>query len=264
MSPLQAPPTHLRPAHTKGAVVQQQDGAWRLEIPAGPKGRYRLAQLDDYDGLPRRDFLWQPPMTLRLRARASSESIPGTWGFGLWNNPFGMAILRGAEMLRLPALPNTAWFFFASAPNYLSLRDDLPAQGGLAAAFSAPRWPGALLALGAPLLPFLFFPPTARLLRRLGRRIVRQDASALWHDVAGWHAYSLEWDVSKVRLRVDDQVFLETALAPKGPLGLVLWVDNQYAALTPEGRVGFGTLENPEPAWIEIQDLEVEGAAKSA
>jgi hypothetical protein len=170
-----------------------------------------------------------------------------------------MAILRGAEMLRLPALPNAAWFFFASPPNYLSLRDDQPAQGSLGAVFSSPRWPGALLALGAPVLPFLFFPPAARLLRRQGRRIVQQDTAALWQDVTAWHAYSLEWAASKVRLRVDDQVLLDTSVAPQGPLGLVLWVDNQYAALTPSGRVGFGTLENPEPAWIEIQDLDVRG-----
>jgi hypothetical protein len=60
-----------------------------------------------------------------------------------------MAILKGTEMLRLPALPNTAWFFFASPPNYLSLRDDLPAQGALAAVFRSPRLPASLLVLGA-------------------------------------------------------------------------------------------------------------------
>jgi hypothetical protein len=259
MFPQQTPPTQLRPTHTEGAVVQQRDGVWHLEIPAGPQGRYRLAQLDDYEGRARRDFLWQAPFTLKLSARASSGLIPGTWGFGLWNNPFGMAILRGAEKLRLPALPNTAWFFFASPPNHLSLRDDLPAQGGLAAVFCSPPWPGVLLALGAPALPFLLFPPAARLLRRLGRRIVRQDGAAIWHDATTWHAYRLEWAPSKVRLSVDDQLILETALAPQGPLGLVLWIDNQYAALSPEGRIGFGTLENPEPAWVELRDIELEG-----
>jgi hypothetical protein len=177
----------------------------------------------------------------------------------MWNNPFGMAILSGAEMLRLPALPNAAWFFFASAPNYLSLRDDLPAQGGLVAVFRAPRWPGLLLALGAPGLPLLLFPPAARLLRRIGRRFVHQDAAALGHDVTAWQTYKLEWTTAKVRLSVEGQVFLDTEMTPRGPLGLVLWVDNQYAALPPDGRAGFGTLANPEPVWIEIQDLEVDG-----
>jgi hypothetical protein len=56
---------------------------------------------------------------------------------------------------------------------------------------------------------------------------------------------------------VEGKPVLETATAPFGPLGLVLWVDNQYAALAPDGRLGFGTLENTEPAWLDIADLEV-------
>jgi hypothetical protein len=46
-------------------------------------------------------------------------------------------------------------------------------------------------------------------------------------------------------------------VSPHSPLGLVIWIDNQYAAFTPEGRLGFGALENPEPAWLEITDIDV-------
>jgi len=50
---------------------------------------------------------------------------------------------------------------------------------------------------------------------------------------------------------------LETEIAPPGPLGLVLWVDNQYAALPPDGRLRYGTLPNPEAAWVELEELEI-------
>ncbi len=69
------------------------EASWRLSIPAGPAGHYRLAQIDDYSELRRRSFPWNAPYQLSLRARASAAVIPGTWGFGLWNDPFGMGIL---------------------------------------------------------------------------------------------------------------------------------------------------------------------------
>jgi hypothetical protein len=34
-------------------------------------------------------------------------------------------------------------------------------------------------------------------------------------------------------------------------------IDNQYAAFIPDGKIGFGVLENPEPAWLEIKELEI-------
>jgi len=40
-------------------------------------------------------------------------------------------------------------------------------------------------------------------------------------------------------------------------LGIVLWVDNRYAAYPPDGRIRYGALKNPEAAWIEIKDLTV-------
>jgi hypothetical protein len=246
----------LRPNFTRDARVERSSkDLWRLEIPAGPAGRYRLAQLDDYGRLPRGAFRWQPPLEMALRARASEALPPGTWGMGLWNDPFGMALLSGAEGLRLPALPNAAWFFFASPPNYLSLRDDLPAQGGLAATFSTPSLPPALLLPAGLALPLLALPPTTRWLRRLARRWVRQDACRLEIDPTQWHAYRLQWQAEQVRFWVDEALVLETAAAPRGPLGLVLWVDNQYAALPPDGRLRFGTLPNPRPAWLEIAEL---------
>ena len=46
-------------------------------------------------------------------------------------------------------------------------------------------------------------------------------------------------------------------IAPHGRLSLVIWIDNQYAALPPVGRLRYGTLPNPAPAWMEIRDFEM-------
>jgi hypothetical protein len=52
-----------------------------------------------------------------------------------------------------------------------------------------------------------------------------------------------------------DVTVLEITISPVGPLGQVLWVEIQYAALKPEGKVAFGTLVNPEAAWVEVLEL---------
>lgn len=242
---------------TSGASVEQIEETWRLEIPPGEKGSYRVAQLDDYGSLARRSFRWRPPFWMSVKARASSLNIPGTWGFGVWNNPFGMAIFSRTELLRLPSLPNAAWFFFASSHNYLSLRDDLPAQGGMAAVFRSAPLPAPLLIPAIPALPLLLMPYTARLLRKLARLLVKQDAASLDLNPTKWRRYEFGWFKDRVVFMVDGLVTLETDVSPRGPLSLVLWVDNQFAAFRPDGKTGLGTLSNPEPAWIELEGIEV-------
>jgi hypothetical protein len=202
---------------------------------------------------------------MKLEARACALNPPGTWGFGLWNDPFSLSLGLGGASRRLPALPNAAWFFFASPPNHLSLREDLPARGPLAATFVSPELPPLFLALGVPLLPLFALPPAARLLRQLARRFIQQDAAQLkLNDITptagtptGWHTYELTWTQDEITFSVDGDTSLETGVVPLPPMGLVLWVDNQYAALPPDGRLRFGNLPNPEPAWIEIQNLEI-------
>jgi hypothetical protein len=56
---------------------------------------------------------------------------------------------------------------------------------------------------------------------------------------------------------VDEGRVFESPVSPNPPLGLVIWIDNQYAAFTPDGKIGFGVLKNPEPAWLEIADLKI-------
>lgn len=248
---------------TPGATVQKTGAdSWRLHIPAGPAGTYRLAQLDDYTHLLRRNFHWHPPVTLKVQARGPGHPLPGTWGFGLWNDPFSLSLGLSGTTRRIPALPNTAWFFFASPPNYLSLRNDLPAAGLLAATFQSPasQWPWLLG--GAPGLPFLLVPATARILRRIARRLIQQEAVLIPDgpspaDPKRWRSYEIAWLPDCVRFQVDGHEIVKTGISPRGPLGLVIWIDNQYAALPPNGRIAFGTLETPAEASIEIRGLHL-------
>ena len=254
-----AMPPHLTVHQTRAAQVNAlTEGAWSLEIPAGPAKRYRLAQVDDYHHQRRKDFCWQPPLRLSLRARVSAGDLPGTWGFGLWNDPFSLSMGLGGAAQRLPALPNAAWFFYASPLNYLSFQDDLPAQGFLAATFQARSLPTALLALAAPGLGLAAFPAGAQLVRRALRRMVKQSAALVPGEVTAWHSYILDWQPDGVNFALDGQIVHATEVAPSGPLGLVIWIDNQYAALPSRGRLRFGTLANPQPAWLEFEGLEIE------
>ena len=63
-------------------VVEIEPGVWRLELPAGPPGRYRLAQLDDYTGLSRR------ALPLASPCQPDPESVRfrtgDPWHLGVW------------------------------------------------------------------------------------------------------------------------------------------------------------------------------------
>jgi hypothetical protein len=234
-----------------GGSVTRIPHGYRLTIPDGDKRNYRVAQLDDYAKLARRDFPHRPSLSLSLRARASANSIPGTWGFGLWNDPFGLSIGFGGNPLRIPALPNALWFFHASEENYLSFGDK-PGNGFLAQAFRSPVFPVKRLARVAATFPF-----SRTKARELMSNIVEEDGVRLSVDVAKWHAYRFEWSPKQSAFWVDDELVLETPMSPYPPLGLVIWIDNQFAAFTPKGKIGFGVLENTEPALLEFVNFSL-------
>jgi len=255
----------LIPRHTPGATVEEtsdDDGrkAYRLSIPTGSADKYRLAQLDDYTKTARGRFPLRFPVSLSLSARTSNDSIRGTWGFGLWNDPFGLSLGFGGNPFRLPTLPNAVWFFGASAESYLSFRDTSsggldthpPATNGfLAQTFRSPKFHPLLIPAGMA-LPF-----SRKITRRFMGKVIGEDGVRLNLDVTQWHRYRLDWREERVSFTVDDAQVLESSVSPKAPLGFVIWIDNQYAAFTPEGKIGFGVLENPEPAWLEIKEIEV-------
>jgi hypothetical protein len=277
--------TQLIPRHTKDARVEEispDASHYLLSIPAGKADQYRLAQLDDYAKLKRSQLPLRSPCMLSLSARTSSDSIPGTWGFGFWNDPFGLSLGLGGNPFRLPTPPNTAWFFGASQETYLSFKEQstsaqgeaIAANGFIAQAFRAPGFHVRLIPAGVA-LPF-----SRKTTRRLLGKVIEEDGVQLWSpatrrgqerapglhktDPTQWHRYQIDWREKRVSFHVDEVLVLESSISPHPPLGLVIWIDNQYAAFTPEGKIGFGVLENPEPAWLEIKDLEITSAANSA
>jgi hypothetical protein len=291
--------TQLKPRHTTNARVEEisrESSHYRLSIPSGKADRYRLSQLDDYAKTRRKDFPLRYPITLDLSARASSESIPGTWGFGLWNDPFGLSLGFGGNPFRLPALPNAVWFFGASEESYLSFKESpRPERSGaqtkgepqtnpsvqssstdanhasstgfaentqpsaqrdayngfIAQTFRSPTFHPLLIPAG------LAFPFSRTRARRLLGKVIADEGTRLSVDVTQWHRYRIDWRENRVSFAVDDALVFESSLSPHPPLGLVIWIDNQFAAFTPEGQVGFGVLENPEPVWLEVKDIEV-------
>jgi len=252
----------LNPRHTPNARIEEisRDSAhYRLSTPSGFSDSYRLAQLDDYTHLPRRRFPHRLSTSLNLSARTSSDAIAGTWGFGLWNDPFGLSLGFGGNPFRLPVLPNAAWFFGASKENYLSFSSGLdtasptrpPAVNGfLAQTFRTPKFHPWLIPAGLS-LPF-----SHKTTRRLLSRVIEDDGVALSVDVTQWHRYSLDWSLKRVSFEVDEVQVFESAVSPNPPLGLVIWIDNQYAAFTPEGKIAMGVLEGREE-WLEVKDLEI-------
>ena len=248
----------LTPRTTPAASVHPTPGGgFVLRLPAGDASRYALAQLDDYMDLPRGRFRWHPPVSLRLRARLAGADYAGTWGFGFWNDPFAASLGIGGSARRLPVLPNAAWFFFASRENHLALRDDQPGHGLLAASLSSPRLPSLLLSPGLLAAPFLAWRRASRGLRRLAARIIRGAAKRLDLDCSGWQEYQLEWSPESVRFSLGGKPAFETTVSPSGPLGLVIWLDNQYAAWRPDGSISAGRLANGAAA-LEIEGLSIE------
>ena len=246
----------LAPTASTGAKVEQSSpGFFRLYIPGGLAGSYRFAQLDDYAQLNRKEFPWKTPCSLEIKARVSAKALPGTWGFGFWNDPFAASQGLGGMLRRRPALPNAGWFFYASPPNYLAFQDDHPAQGFLAAFFSSPHLPALLMAPGLLALPLLTLRPAARLLRRLASSLIIEDSVLVPTDPTQWQAYRVELTAQSSRFFVNGKLISEFPQAPRGALGLVVWIDNQFAAFTPDGRLKSGTLPNP-PSWLEI-DLNI-------
>jgi hypothetical protein len=243
----------LKARTTPGASVEElAGGGWRLSIPPGDHSQYRLAQLDDYWQLSRRDLPWQAPFLFEFRVRFSAQQYAGTWGFGMWNDPFSFSMGQGGAARRFPALPKAAWYFHASEHNYLSLGDSLPANGFLAGVFSSMRIPGWLFIPAVPLLPLLGWRPSARLLRRMGRTFVTEAAARLEVDVTEWHTYRMEWETGSVDFRVDGVPVFHSKISPRGRLGMVIWIDNQYAAFPPDGKLAWGLLANDEPVWMEV------------
>jgi hypothetical protein len=221
---------------------------------------YSNAQLSDCNARARRDFPWRPPLRLLIRARFSHEptgsmtgpALRGTAGFGFWNDPLMMADHRW------PAMPRAIWFFYASPPSNMKLDVKTPGYGWKAATIDSARWPTALLALSAPLaVPLMNAGVIFRTFWPIAQRALRISEAAIPLSMTAWHTYMLEWGTRRARFRVDDTVVLDCDTPPRGPLGLVIWLDNQYLIAAPWGRLRHGLLSTSGTQWLELDRLEI-------
>lgn len=237
----------------KGVVEQRGDALWFC-IRDADAHHYSDAQIDDYRGLPRRRLRWRPPLRLTVQARFShpAGTLRGTAGFGFWNDPF---MMTGA---RWPTLPRAIWFFYASPPSNMQLALGVPGYGWKAATLDATR-PGALaLAPWAPIAVLATrFQRLYRWLWPTVQRALGIQESPLPVDMTDWHVYVLEWLPDRAHFYVDGALVLGHAPSPRGPLGFVMWLDNQYMIVTPQGHLGWGLLELHGEQWMEVRQLTI-------
>jgi hypothetical protein len=73
--------------------------------------------------------------------------------------------------------------------------------------------------------------------------------------MSNWHDYRLVWRRDGCAFFVDDQLLLQTRHSPRGPLGFVCWLDNQYMVVGADGRFRWGTLPVTSSQWLETQNL---------
>ncbi len=216
---------------------------------------YTDAQIDDYQGLPRRRFPWHPPLTLTVRARFShpTGTLSGTAGFGFWNDPFMMTGFRW------PALSRAIWFFYTSPPSDMKLDLHTPGHGWKATTIDAIRLPFFLLAPTTPLaIPLMNLRPLYRALWPVAQQAIGVSEGLVEADMTAWHTYVIEWGLERARFRVDGESVLDCDRPPRGALGFVMWLDNQYAIVTPWGRFGYGRIEAPGRQWMEVGALAIE------
>jgi hypothetical protein len=250
------PPTGRWKQHVGGSGALEATGSTLLFINNSTSARrYTNAQIDDYQGLPRGGFLWRPPLKMTVRARFSHHAgaLSGTAGFGFWNDPFMMTSRRS------PALPRVVWFFYASPPSNMKLDLRTPGSGWKAATLNVCWLPFLLLAPTAPVaVPLMNVRPLYRRLWPVAEMAMGVSEAALEVSMTEWHTYAIEWGVERASFSLDGKPVLQSESSPRGPLGFVMWLDNQYAVVTPWGRLGYGLLDCAERQWVEVDSLSIE------
>lgn len=242
--------------HIKGGgSLERSDGTLLFVNTDTRSDQYSNAQIDDYQGLLRSRFPWRPPVTLTVRARFSDldGQLRGTAGFGFWNDPFMMTGRRP------PTLPRAIWFFYASSPSDMKLDSEAPGSGWKAATIDALR-PSilglalialpAVLAMNVPTLYRLLWPPI--------QEVLNIDERMLDVPMIAWHTYRIEWGIERSRFLVDGEPVLERAPSPRGPLGFVMWLDNQFMVVKPWGCFHWGLVEAPGRQWLQIAEMVIQ------
>jgi hypothetical protein len=260
-------PPAVATAAAPGAVPRPSGGATLGTIPLLERAQLRLppvksyadAQLDDTQNLPRARLRWRPPLRFSVRARTSIPAPLGTFGFGFWNDPFSLSLGMGGAVRKLPSAPQCAWFFYGSPPLDLPLAAGVPGCGWKAAtlrSWNIPAWVLAPVAIGGVFLASL--PPLRLRAFGFARRFYQAEERLLDLDPSQWHAYAIEWRAASVGFFVDGAEVLRSTHPPLPPLGLVLWIDNQFAVASAAKGFGFGVLPLQREQSLELEAARIE------
>ncbi|MEM8861039.1 MAG: hypothetical protein AAGD96_22170 [Chloroflexota bacterium] len=233
-------------------LIAFADGILRVVAEETSNERTVDVQINDHGR--EREFVWEPPITLTIEARFShsADHFQGTAGFGFWNKPVKMS--RGL----IYSMPKAVWFFFASRPSEIKLAETVPGYGWKAATLDAGRWPfWGLLPLAPIAVPLFNISRFRERFWPIGQRAMGVEEQLLNLNWREWHTYQIEWGEEKTAFRVDGEAVL-IAPSPRGPLGFVMWIDNKWAVLRVDGRVGKGKLAFTEDQWLEIKQMKIE------
>jgi hypothetical protein len=241
--------------------LKQTGGGLRLINRQPATDRYSNAQLDDYRPAERLALPWQPPLRMQLRARFSHQAgdLRGTAGFGFWNYPLTLFDQR----LALPRLPRAIWFFCCAPPGNMQFDLLCPGQSWKAATIDSNRPAALALTPLAPLaVPLMRVPLLYRALWPIAQQAAAIREAPVTTDMRDRHTYTIEWGERHSRFLVDEQVILEQALSPRGPMCFVIWIDNQFLELTPQGRFRWGLTSNAADQWLEVERWSVDALTR--
>jgi hypothetical protein len=192
-------------------------------------------------------------MMVTARASAPADQLRGTAGFGFWNHPF-VPGERGVH------LPQAVWYFFSSPPSNMQLARGVAGPGWKAATFDARRWPFFALLPTAPIgILLMRIPSLYNRLWPVGQRAIGVSEAMLDGDLlAGTHTYTIDWRSDGATFTIDGRVAHEADTAPRGPLGFIAWMDNQYAIVTPQGQFRFGAVRVEREQALALEQVTVE------
>lgn len=230
-----------------GSAKVEESFGLRLSLKNAPSGRLSVAQIDDYIDRPRSDYLWLPPLILRLKARVShvSGELLGTAGFGFWNN---MAPLWGNGM---EVNPNWVWFYYASPQSTISLTGGM-ANGWKASVVNGGRGGERSMAAANT---FMRIPLLGRLLT--GVRMPAREKALDGFDPTLWHEFEIHWLPEAIHFRIDGDEVLAARVKVTIPLAFVAWIDNNFATIKPNGGFEVGNLAIEQEQSMMIQNLEI-------
>jgi hypothetical protein len=133
-----------------------------------------------------------------------------------------------------------------------------PGHGWKAATLDTVRWPFFALLPTAPLaVPLMNIGRLYHTFWPIGQKAIQVSESLVPVEMTEWHTYVIDWQPKTARFSVDGQTILKCQTSPRGPLGFVLWLDNQYMVATPWGSFNYGLLDAPGQQWLEVSKIEI-------